>query len=72
MGLDHLLLGPLVLGDGLSLEMTDPRDDCISAEGLGPGGWALPGWSKANLLLSIEYDKLFPHCLQTLLQVSIL
>lgn len=25
-----------------------------------------------NLLFSIEYDKLFPHCLQTLLQVSIL
>ena len=52
--------------------VTEPRGDCTSAGGLGPGNQVLCGYGKPDLLLSVEYDELLPHCLQTLLQVSIL
>lgn len=52
--------------------MTEYMDDCTSAGGLGPGRHVPCECSKPNLLLSVEYDELLPHRLQTLLQVSIL
>lgn len=67
-----LLLKDLFLWDRLNPEVTEPRGDCTSAGGLGPGSQVLCGCSKPNLLVSVEYDEFLPHCLQTLLQVSVL
>lgn len=67
-----LLLKDLVLWDRLNPEVTEPRGDFTSAGCLSPGSQVLCGCGKLNLLVSVEYDELLPHCLQTLLQVSIL
>ena len=67
-----LLLNDLVLWDRLDPEVTESRGDCTSAGVLGPVRHVPCCFSKPNLLLSVEYDELLPHCLQTLLQVSIL
>lgn len=67
-----VLFKDLVLWDRLNPEVTESRSECTYAGGLGPGRHVLCECNKPNLLLSVEYDELFPHCLQTLLQVSIL